>query len=60
MAFLNMVKFERNGEIINRSTIESACEMLIKIGKTDSVYKIDIEQPFLKLSARYFKVLVKI
>lgn len=50
---------ERKGEIVDRSAIKSACQMLVLLGVTSrSVYEEDFERPFLAQSAEFYRVII--
>ncbi len=52
-----MVMKERKGEMIDRSAIKNACQMLMRLGiTTRAVYEEDFERPFLLQSAEFYKV----
>lgn len=48
---------ERKGEIVDRSAIKNACQMLMRLGiNSRAVYEEDFERPFLLQSAEFYKV----
>lgn len=52
-----MVMKERKGEIVDRSAIKNACQMLMRLGiNSRNVYEEDFERPFLSQSAEFYKV----
>ncbi|XP_065202116.1 cullin-3-B [Planococcus citri] len=54
---LGMVMKERKGEIVDRSAIKNASQMLMILGiNTRTVYEEDFERPFLFQSAEFYKV----
>ncbi|XKL66368.1 hypothetical protein PGB90_009788 [Kerria lacca] len=54
---LDMVMKERKGEIVDRSAIKNACQMLMRLGiNSRVVYEEDFERPFLTQSAEFYKV----
>lgn len=55
---LDMVMKERKGEIVDRSAIKNACQMLMRLGiNSRAVYEEDFERPFLLQSAEFYKVI---
>lgn len=55
---LGMVMKERKGEIVDRSAIKNASQMLMILGiNTRTVYEEDFERPFLFQSAEFYKVI---
>ncbi|XP_076935500.1 cullin-3A-like [Bidens hawaiensis] len=50
---LETVQKERNGEVINRGLMRNIVKMLMDLGP--SVYQQDFEQPFLDLSANFYR-----
>jgi len=54
---LSLVAKERRGELIDRSCIKSACQMLLVLGiDSRSVYEEDFERPFLTQSAEFYRM----
>ncbi|XP_015788171.1 cullin-3 [Tetranychus urticae] len=54
---LDMVMRERRGEVIVRSAVRNACQMLINLGiDSRSVYEEDFERPFLAQSAEFYQL----
>ncbi|XP_050422595.1 cullin-3-B-like [Adelges cooleyi] len=54
---LSMVMRERNGEVIDRLALKSACQMLMVLGiQNRSVYQEDFERPFLAQSSEFYNV----
>ncbi|KAL1482366.1 hypothetical protein MTO96_033848 [Rhipicephalus appendiculatus] len=52
---LGLVKAEREGESVDRSSLKKACEMLVVLGlDSRSVYEEDFEAPFLAESAQFY------
>lgn len=48
---------ERKGEIVDRSAIKNASQMLMILGiNARTVYEEDFERPFLLQSAEFYKV----
>ena len=55
---LGMLMKERKGEIVDRSAIKNASQMLMILGiNTRTVYEEDFERPFLFQSAEFYKVI---
>ncbi|KAK9061754.1 hypothetical protein SSX86_018937 [Deinandra increscens subsp. villosa] len=50
---LEIVQKERNGEVINRGLMRNIVKMLMDLGP--SVYQQDFEQPFLDVSANFYR-----
>lgn len=56
---LGMVARERKGEVVDRSAIKNACQMLMLLGiNSRQVYEEDFERPFLQQSAEFYRVSV--
>lgn len=54
---LGMVARERRGEVVDRSAIKNACQMLMLLGiNSRQVYEEDFERPFLQQSAEFYRV----
>ncbi|XP_076017835.1 cullin-3-like [Genypterus blacodes] len=54
---LDMIARERKGEVVDRSAIRDACQMLMILGIDGRfVYEEDFEEPFLEMSAEFFKM----
>ncbi|CAF3478564.1 unnamed protein product [Rotaria sp. Silwood1] len=54
---LDMVAKERRGEIIEKSAVKNACQMLMSLGIDNrSVYADDFETPFLLQSAEFYRL----
>lgn len=54
-----MVARERRGEVVDRSAIKNACQMLMLLGINNrQVYEEDFERPFLQQSAEFYRVSV--
>ncbi|XP_050426064.1 cullin-3-like [Adelges cooleyi] len=54
---LNLIKFERKGEVVDKIAIKNACQMLMILGiQTRNVYEEDFEKPFLEQSAEFYKM----
>lgn len=54
-----MVARERRGEVVDRSAIKNACQMLMLLGiNSRQVYEEDFERPFLQQSAEFYRVSV--
>ncbi|XP_075877374.1 cullin-3-like isoform X2 [Nelusetta ayraudi] len=54
---LDMIACERRGDVIERSAIRNACQMLMILGLNDrAVYEEDFEDPFLDMSAEFFQI----
>ncbi|CAF1635370.1 unnamed protein product, partial [Adineta ricciae] len=54
---LDMVAKERRGEIIEKSAVKNACQMLMNLGiDSRSVYADDFETPFLLQSAEFYRL----
>ncbi|XP_074598196.1 cullin 3 isoform X2 [Brevipalpus obovatus] len=54
---LDMVVRERRGEVIVRSHVRNACQMLINLGiESRNVYEEDFERPFLAQSAEFYQL----
>ncbi|XP_058508668.1 cullin-3-like [Solea solea] len=54
---LDMIGRERNGEVVDRWAIRSACQMLMILSLDGrSVYVEDFENPFLAMSAEFFQI----
>ena len=54
---LDMVMRERRGEVIVRSAVRNACQMLINLGiDSRNVYEEDFERPFLAQSAEFYQL----
>ncbi|RUS17941.1 Cullin [Endogone sp. FLAS-F59071] len=56
---LEQIQHEREGEVIDRSAIKSAVDMLLELvdqKHNDSVYVADFEGTYLKTSAEFYKV----
>nr|CDS18270.1 cullin 3 [Echinococcus granulosus] len=52
---LDMVKRERQGELISRPQIRDACQMLVQLGVGSlDVYQEDFEQPFLRQTRDFY------
>lgn len=52
---LDMVKRERQGELISRPQIRDACQMLVQLGVGSlDVYTEDFEQPFLQQTQEFY------
>lgn len=52
-----MVARERRGEVVDRSAIKNACQMLMLLGiNSRQVYEEDFERPFLQQSAEFYRV----
>jgi len=52
-----MVARERRGEVVDRSAIKNACQMLMLLGINNrQVYEEDFERPFLQQSAEFYRV----
>ncbi|VDO09138.1 unnamed protein product [Rodentolepis nana] len=52
---LDMVKRERQGELISRPQIRDACQMLVELGVGSlDVYTEDFEQPFLQQTQEFY------
>lgn len=57
ITLLDMIAKERRGEVIDRGSIKSACQMLMLLGiDTRNVYEEDFESHFLKQSAEFYKI----
>jgi len=55
-----MVARERKGEVVDRSSIKNACQMLMLLGiNSRQVYEEDFERPFLQQSAEFYRVSVR-
>uniref|UniRef100_A0A5K3EIC7 CULLIN_2 domain-containing protein n=1 Tax=Mesocestoides corti TaxID=53468 RepID=A0A5K3EIC7_MESCO len=53
---LDMVKRERQGEVIFRQQIRDACQMLVQLGVGSlDVYEEDFEQPFLRQTRDFYR-----
>lgn len=53
---LQMVMKERRGEVVDRSAIKNACQMLVILGiQNRSVYEEDFERPFLQQSTEFYR-----
>ncbi|KYN33286.1 Cullin-3, partial [Trachymyrmex septentrionalis] len=54
---LGMVARERRGEVVDRSAIKNACQMLMLLGINNrQVYEEDFERPFLQQSAEFYRM----
>ncbi|KMQ95849.1 cullin-3-like isoform x1 protein [Lasius niger] len=54
---LGMVARERRGEVVDRSAIKNACQMLMLLGiNSRQVYEEDFERPFLQQSAEFYRM----
>ena len=54
---LEMVRRERNGEVVERTLIKNMCQMLVLLGiNTRDVYHLNFEKPFLEESAEFYKL----
>jgi len=54
---LDMIMKERRGEIIDRTAVRAACNMLVQLGiDRRNVYEEDFENHFLRQSAEFYKV----
>ncbi|XP_014480289.1 PREDICTED: cullin-3 isoform X5 [Dinoponera quadriceps] len=54
---LGMVARERKGEVVDRSAIKNACQMLMLLGiNSRQVYEEDFERPFLQQSAEFYRM----
>lgn len=56
---LEQIQHEREGEVIDRSAVKSAVDMLLELvdqKHNDSVYVADFEETYLKTSAAFYKV----
>ncbi|CAF3406218.1 unnamed protein product [Rotaria socialis] len=54
---LDMVAKERRGELIEKSAVKNACQMLMSLGLDNrSVYADDFETPFLLQSAEFYRL----
>jgi cullin 3 len=54
---LDMVAKERRGELIEKSAVKNACQMLMSLGiDSRSVYAEDFETPFLSQSAEFYRL----
>ncbi|XP_060940711.1 cullin-3-like [Limanda limanda] len=54
---LDMISRERNGEVVERGDIKTACQMLMILGlDARFVYAEDFEGPFLDMSAEFFQM----
>ena len=57
VTLLDMIMKERRGEVIDRLSINNACQMLVMLGtETGNIYKDDFKSQFLKQSAEYYKI----
>ncbi|XP_003737732.1 cullin-3 [Galendromus occidentalis] len=53
---LSMVMKERRGEVVDRSAIKNACQMLVVLGiQNRSVYEEDFERPFIQQSTEFYR-----
>ncbi|XP_022710351.1 cullin-3-like isoform X2 [Varroa jacobsoni] len=53
---LQMVMKERRGEVVDRSAIKNACQMLVILGiQNRTVYEEDFERPFLQQSTEFYR-----
>ena len=53
---LEMVRRERNGEVIERTLIKNMCQMLMQLGINNrDVYHLNFEKPFLEESAEFYR-----
>lgn len=58
---LGMVARERRGEVVDRSAIKNACQMLMLLGINNrQVYEEDFERPFLQQSAEFYRVSLEV
>ena len=56
---LGMVAREGRGEVVDRSAIKNACQMLTLLGINNrQVYEEDFKRPFLQQSAEFYRVSV--
>ncbi|XP_013407184.1 cullin-3-A [Lingula anatina] len=54
---LEMVARERKGEVVDRSAVKNACQMLMVLGiDSRTVYEEDFERPFLEQSADFYRL----
>jgi len=57
LTLLSYIAKERGGEVIDRGSMRSACNMLTTISLNNrDVYEEEFEQPFLKQTSEYYKV----
>ena len=56
---LTMVACERKGEVVAKSAVKSACQMLmvLSVENSRSVYEEDFEAAFLKQTAEFYQVI---
>jgi len=48
---------ERKGEVVDKTAIKDACQMLMVLGiNSRSIYEEDFEKPFLQHSAEFYRV----
>ncbi|CAF0923855.1 unnamed protein product [Didymodactylos carnosus] len=56
-ALLEMVAKERRGEVVEKSAVKNACQMLMSLGiDSRCVYAEDFETPFLLQSAEFYRL----
>lgn len=58
-AMLTQIQLERNGDVIDRSAIQSAVSMLVELTDPDTkltVYAIDFEATYLDTTTSYYQI----
>lgn len=58
-AMLTQIQLERNGDVIDRSAIQSAVAMLVELSDPDSnntVYAVDFEAKYLETSTSFYQI----